>query len=119
MKRIVSIILIAATAFIFAGCEKEKDRNNDIFGKWISEYDTMVFNADGTGSNSYYSSTYDFTYEFTGENGLFINIGAADGVQYTYTVDGDKLVLHDEYYGGDIEYYREGTTPPVLPRPVL
>lgn len=53
MKKIISVMLIIALVFSFAGCTTEKKTTKDIIGTWTdvkSGEDKIVFNEDNTGS---------------------------------------------------------------------
>ena len=109
-------------AAVFAGCGSENgepeanDGDKDIVGKWVNVdgEDTLVFNADGTGTTFLTDGTgtdmdTPFRYQFAEieeTNYLVIRIGASDDIYYTYSFDGDTLTLHDEAYGGDLVYKR-------------
>ena len=112
--RIIALILAGVMcAAVFTGCGNAEpeaaDVDENLLGKWVSADgdDTLVFNADGTGTDM----NIPFTYKLTGENRLIITIEVSDEIFYTYSIDGDTLTLHDEAYGEDTVYNREGTAP--------
>ncbi|MBR5768840.1 MAG: hypothetical protein IKX98_01895 [Clostridia bacterium] len=119
--RIIALILAGVMcAAVFAGCGNAEpeaaDVDENLLGKWVSVggESTMVFNADGTGTDTDNTGTYisvPFRYRLEGTNHLVITIEVSDEIFYTYSIDGDTLTLHDEYYGDNLVYNREGTAP--------
>ena len=85
----------------------EPPSEGELTGTWANsddENDVIAFNADGTG----YNNNVPFTYVLYGSNGMTVSIEIADDIEYTYRIYGDTLVLHDEFYGDDVVYYRRG-----------
>ena len=127
--RFIALVLAGVLcAAVFAGCggsengePEANDGDKDLVGRWVNVdgEDTLVFNADGTGTTFPSDDTgtdmsTPFRYRFAEmeeTNYLVIRIGASDDIYYTYSFDGDTLTLHDEAYGGDLVYKREGTAP--------
>ncbi len=105
MKKIIALLLVVCTLFIFASCSAEAK----LKGTWVMETDVLglatvkssyTFNDDGTGSASLSAASFDFTYAVEDGNLILTyNIFGVEKVDtIAYTVDGDKLTIDGDVF---------------------
>ena len=79
----------------------------DLVDTWVGEYDdTLVIHVDGTGE----FAGSDFTYTVDGDKIVMVRGG--ETYNYTFDIDGDTLYFYDEDGIISETFYRYGTTPP-------
>lgn len=99
-----------------SSCSKDDDENGNsmLVGKWVTEdgYNTMTFNADGTGVSTYGIQdvyVYDFTYKFDSKTMILTMISThpeenEDPVETALIkIEGNKLSAD----GSEIVYYKQ------------
>ena len=85
-----------------------------IVGRWENEYGYLfVLNADGTGYASADGESESFTYTVEGDKLVLVTDGETNS--YTYKLEGDILTVY--YDNGEVDevFYREGSDRPVTP----
>ena len=85
-----------------------------IVGRWENEYGYLfVLNADGTGYASADGESESFTYTVEGDKLVLVTDGETNS--YTYKLEGDILTVY--YDNGEVDevFYREGSDRPVAP----
>ena len=112
MKKIVSILLIVCMlACLLCACGGGETKENEpvsIVGTW--EYSSMdcsyTFNADGTGSYSFYGSEMKFTYTDDGSKVVLQYEGMTDTNEFAYTIEGKTLHIEDSF-GSIVDYTKK------------
>ena len=113
MKKIVSILLIACMMMCLlcacgGGEGEEENAPVSIVGTW--EYSAMncsyTFNADGTGSYSFYGSEMKFTYTDDGSKVTLQYEGMDNTNEFAYTIEGKTLHIEDSY-GEIVDYVKK------------
>ena len=100
MKKIALLFAcIILAVSMLAGCgakEPEPEKTNDtaIVGNWKEDYfeSGFVFNADGTGTDTFWDLTFTYT-AYDGELTLIYDDELYGASQYDYTISGSKLSL--------------------------
>lgn len=102
MKKILYVIGIIASICLLVGCGKKEEKIT-IVGTW--SYDslyTYVFNADGTGDYS----GMNFTYTVDGDKLSILYEGNTDSFETTYRIEDNKLIIKDSF-DEDVVYTRK------------
>ena len=121
-KALVYAIILFGSVALFVSCNKDDGENNgggysELIGTWIcyeddGDYEMYIFYADGTGiSGEYYADgtepdTIPIIYYYDeSTNSLRYQEEDGDIFLYTAILNGDKLILMDEY--GSETYVRQ------------
>jgi len=107
MKKIfallLSVTLITGSVFVLASCGGKKKAA--IVGDWKDTYFTYTFNEDGTGQYDIAGNAMKFTYTTEGEKLIITYEGVEKPEEKIYSIDGDKLIIKATY-GSDLVYTR-------------
>lgn len=107
LKKLMAFVLVLVMVTAFAGCGS----SSGIIGEWKGEQDglemTFTFEKGGEGKVNFQGMSVDTTYETKGDNLTVIMSAAGNSqtLEFTYKVDGDKLLLTTE--GETVEFIKQ------------
>lgn len=111
MKKVIAFLLIALLALTAIACGKAgKKEKNVLLGTWMSAYDSLVFQENGDGAWGERSDEgQPFRYEklrYTVDGDkLTFDYGGEDTEEYTFRIEGDKLILKSD--SGEATFTRQ------------